>query len=63
MGSLGQQKQTQNVNVPGLGGLLGGLLGGSGNDLTKTVTDLLDRDHDGDLMDDVGDLLGGFLKK
>jgi len=63
MGSLGQQKKSQNVDASGLGGLLGTLLGGSGNDLTKTVTNLLDTDHDGDIMDDVGKLLGGFLKK
>jgi len=61
---LGKQKSTQNVDAGGLGGLLGGLLGGSGGmDLGKIASGFLDSDGDGDIMDNVGDLLGGFLKK
>lgn len=64
MGSLGQQKKRQGVDTSGLGGLLGGLLGGSGSDnLLGGLSGLLDSDKDGDMMDDVGDLLGGFFKK
>jgi hypothetical protein len=64
MGMLGKQKSAQNVDASGLGGLLGGLLGGSGDmDLGKIASGFLDSDGDGDIMDNVGDLLGGFLKK
>jgi hypothetical protein len=61
MGLLGQQKAQQGVSVDGLGMLLGGLLGNS--DMMGMVTSLLDSDKDGDVMDDVSKLLGGFFGK
>lgn len=62
MGSLAQQKKT--VSSPSdVNGFLGGLLGNSGDDIAKMAMGLLDADHDGDVMDDVGKLLGGFLNK
>lgn len=61
MGTLAKQNSVS--SSPDLSGLLGGLLGGSGNDMAKMAMGLLDTDHDGDVMDDVGQLLGGFLKK
>jgi len=63
LSSLGKQKSNQGVNASGLGGLLGGLLGGSGQDLAGLASGFLDADKDGDIMDDVGNLLSGFLKK
>lgn len=63
MGTLAQQNLSAGSSSDGLQGLLGNLLGGSGDDLAKMAMGLLDSDHDGDVMDDVGKLLGGFLGK
>lgn len=61
MGALGQQRKQQNLDASGIFSLLNGLMGKS--DLTSRVTQMLDTDKDGDIMDDVGGLLGKFLKK
>ena len=61
MGMLGQQKAQQGISSDGIGMLLGGLLGNS--DMLGMVTSLLDSDKDGDVMDDVSKLLGGFFGK
>ena len=63
MGTLAQQKKSGASSGMDIGGLLGGLLGGSGDDMAKMAMGFLDSDHDGDVMDDVGKLLGGFLNK
>jgi hypothetical protein len=64
LGALGQQKKQQNLDEAGIPGLLSGVMGQSGNSgLMGMVTKLLDSDHDGEVMDDVGKYLGGFLKK
>jgi len=64
LGALGQQKKQQNLDASGLSGLLSGLLGSGGkNGLMGMVTNLLDSDDDGRIIDDVGDLLKGFMKK
>jgi hypothetical protein len=64
IGALGQQKKQQNVDASGLAGLLGGLAGSSGaGGLMDLAAKLLDTDQDGSIMDNVGDLLSGFLKK
>lgn len=63
MGFLGQNKKRQSVQADGLGGLLGSLLGGSGSGMAGSLAGMLDQDKDGDVLDDVGNLLGGFLKK
>ena len=62
MGTLAQQKNSASSDVD-LNGFLGGLLGNSGDDLAKTAMGLLVTDHDGDVMDDVSKMLGGFLNK
>lgn len=61
MGLLGQQKAQQGISTDGIGMLLGGLLGNS--DMLGMVSSLLDSDKDGDVMDDVSKLLGGFFGK
>lgn len=64
MGALGKQKQQQNLDSSGLGGMLSGLLSqGGGSGIMGVVTNLLDSDKDGDIMDDIGNLLGGLFKK
>lgn len=63
MGTLAQQNLNAQPSSGGLQGLLGNLVAGSGDDLVKMAMGLLDSDHDGDVMDDVGKLLGGFLGK
>ncbi len=61
MGALGKQKKTQSVDASGLGGMLGGLLGQAGG--IGGLGKMLDQDGDGDVMDDVQGMLGGFFKK
>jgi len=62
--SLLGQKKSGETREEGLPGLLGSLMEQSGGgDLKKIAAGLLDADGDGDIMDDVGNLLGGFLKR
>ncbi|HNR03401.1 MAG TPA: DUF937 domain-containing protein [Bacillota bacterium] len=63
MGALGKKKKEENLDVSGVVGLLGGLMDGGDNNLMGIVTNLLDSDNDGDVMDNIGDLLGGLFKK
>ena len=64
MGALAQQKKQEHVDASGLAGLLGGITSNSADSgIMKMVTNLLDADDDGNIMDDVGGLLQGFLKK
>lgn len=63
LGALGQQKKQQNLDASGITGLLNGVMAGGGSDLMGMASKLLDADKDGDIMDDLGNLLGGFLKK
>jgi len=64
MGALSQQKQQQNLGSADMNGLLNGILGNSSNSgIMGLVSNLLDSDHDGSIIDDVGGLLGKFLKK
>jgi len=62
LGQLGQQKKQGGFDLSSLGSLLGGS-SLKGNDVMNMVTGLLDSDGDGDVIDDVSKLLGGFLKK
>jgi hypothetical protein len=62
LGQLGQQKKQGGFDLSSLGSLLGGS-SLKGNDMMNMVTGLLDSDGDGDVLDDVSKLLGGFLKK
>ena len=61
MGLLGKESRQQNVaDQNGVESLLGGLLGGQGQREESLVTQLLDADNDGSVIDDVaGMLLGG----
>lgn len=68
MAFVGQQKKQSKTSAGGLGDLLGGLLGStgattskksSGGGLMGMVTGMLDKNKDGNVIDD---LLGGFLK-
>ena len=64
LGSLGQQKKKQNMDITDIAGLLGGLSKQSaGGGMMGMVSELLDSDNDGSIMDDVGNLLGRFMKK
>ena len=64
LGALGQQKKKQNLDSSGIAGLLSGLTEQGGKSgLMGMVTNLLDSDNDGSVVDDVGNLLKGFLKK
>lgn len=64
MGALGQQRRQQNIDTQGITDLLGGFLGSSGSTgVMGMVTQMLDSDKDGDIMDDVGKLVGGFFNK
>lgn len=69
MAYLGKQKRQTNTGAGGLGDLLGGLLGGgqtqaqpqqrqSGGGLMDMLGGMLDKNNDGNIVDD---LLGGFL--
>lgn len=64
MAYLGKEKRQTNTNAGGLGDLLGGLLQGSGTQqkrggglLGGLLTGMLDKNNDGNIVDD---LLGGF---
>lgn len=64
MGALAQQKKQEQVPASGLAGLLGGIANNSADSgIMGMVSNLLDADDDGNIMDDVGGLLQGFLKK
>ncbi len=63
LGLLGQKK-AGDTREEGIPGLLGSLMEQSGGgDLKKMAAGFLDADGDGSIMDDVGNLLGGFLKR
>lgn len=65
LGTLGKQKASQKVDSSGLAGMLTGLLGQGKSDknLMGSVSKLLDADDDGSIVDDLTNMLGGFLKK
>ena len=60
MSYLGRQKQQQGVDAGGLGGLIGGLLGGqsaaAAGGIEGMATSMLDRDHDGSVVDDIASM-------
>lgn len=62
LSQLGKQKKQKNgFGVDDLMGMLGGFKGSK--DVMDMVSGLLDSDGDGDIMDDVSKMLGGYLKK
>lgn len=63
MGALGRARQSGQVDQGSLAGLLGqgqASVGGS-EGLMGALSQLLDQNHDGSVVDDVGGLLGGLL--
>lgn len=66
MGYLGKEKRQNGMDAGGLTGLLGGLVSGASQTNQRemsTIEKLLDRDGDGNAIDDAMDFLGGFFKK
>jgi hypothetical protein len=68
LGLLGNQKKEENLDAAGVAGLTSQLtntLGqsGGGGGLMGMAAQFLDADKDGDIVDDLGKLLGGFLGK
>ena len=54
MGYLGKEKRQKGVNDQnGIGDLLGGMLGGGSQKEQSLVTQILDADGDGSIIDDV----------
>jgi hypothetical protein len=64
MGVLGQQQKEQHVDASNLSDFLGGAIEKSNSGgMMGLVTQLLDRDNDGDVIDDISGMIGGFFKK
>ena len=66
MGYLGKQSRQNNVSdANGIGDLLGGILGGSGSaqEEQSLVTQILDADGDGSVIDDIIGMAAGGSKK
>lgn len=72
MGMIGKKKREENLDSGGIAGMLAGLAsnfgggdsnssGGSSSGIGSMVSGLLDRDGDGDVMDDIGGMIGGLL--
>jgi hypothetical protein len=66
MGALGNQKKAQNLDATGVTDLTSTLTKGlqqfGGGNLLSMAKQLLDADKDGDVMDDLSNLLGKFKK-
>jgi hypothetical protein len=66
LGALGRVRQDRGLDANGLAGLLGGereALDASAPGVMGVVNRLLDRNHDGSVLDDVGGMLGGLFGK
>lgn len=67
LGALGKEKSQKGVDASGLASMLPmitGFLGSGGNNnVLAMAAKLLDADGDGDVMDDVSNMIGGFFKK
>lgn len=64
IGMLGKQKSSNNVGTEDLPSMLMGLVkSGGNNDIMKTVTDLMDTNNDGNIIDDISKIAGGLFKK
>ena len=68
MGMLGKAKQTTGMDAGGLVNILGSVMGGKAgsNPIMGVLTGILDKDGDGNVMDDlmgggIGNLLGGLF--
>lgn len=60
MAYLGKKKATDNLDAGGLSDVLQQQTSASGNPLSQIATAILDKNHDGNIVDD---LLGGFFKQ
>ncbi len=67
IGMLGKQRQSGGLDAGGLAGLIGTMSGqsrqGANSGTMGLLGNLLDRDGDGSVIDDVAGMIGGFLKK
>ena len=68
MGALGKTKRQQGLDASGLASMLGGVLGGhrqqaASNPMMGMITQFLDKDGDGSIVDDALGMLGNFFKK
>ncbi|SCZ80103.1 DUF937 domain-containing protein [Acidaminobacter hydrogenoformans] len=63
LGALGQQKKQQNLDASGVSNLLNGAMSRGDSGLMGMASKILDADKDGDIMDDIGNLIGSFMKK
>jgi hypothetical protein len=64
MGALGRAQRSGNLGAGGLASVLGmerDALGASAPGVLGVIGRLLDRDHDGSVLDDVGGMLGGLF--
>lgn len=65
MSFIGKEKRNSDIGAGGLGDMLGSLLGKSSNTATQggglmdIVGDFLDKDNDGNVMDDIMGMFGG----
>lgn len=63
MGFLGQQKKQQNLDASGISGLLSGFTGqGGSSGIMGMATQMLGSNKDGNIIDDIGNILGGLGK-
>lgn len=64
LGFLGNQKKERRLDSGGVQNLLAGLVSsGGGGNLLGMAARMLDSNNDGNVMDDLGRMLGGFLGK
>ncbi|MBK9330198.1 MAG: DUF937 domain-containing protein [Sphingobacteriales bacterium] len=64
--TLGSQTQSQGLDIGGLAGLLNNVVGNQQQQAPKQqdiISQLLDRDKDGSVIDDVAGMLGNLFKK
>lgn len=61
MGMLGKAKQQQGFDASSLTSFLGNQKQPQGNSQLSAITSMLDRDGDGNVMDDIGGIIGGFF--
>jgi hypothetical protein len=64
MGMLGQQKRQQGLDIAGLASLIGGesqQASSTASTAMNLLGNILDRDGDGSMLDDLGGMLGGLL--
>ena len=71
LGALGKAKKSNNMNAGDLGNVLGSILNGQRQQRQQRqqrpgmalLTNFLDKDGDGNVLDDVAGMLGNFLKR